>query len=200
LADPRPNFPGEPDTPPPAAVLLDAKTLTVTGPDGTWTLKRTTPQATAAPKPGADLTTERLAERWELAAPVTDRVDPDRLRNVLAAVPELWVEGFVNDADPAKTGLDKPERKLHAEFYDRAAVTLLVGNVSRVSEKKPPAPPPASPFAPPPPPPPVVREEFRYAKLPDNPQVFEVKADRLGELFVAPTALRDAKLFRFRPA
>jgi hypothetical protein len=200
IADARPSFPGDPDTPPPPVALLDAKGVHAAGPDGTWTLKRTAPPGAEPQKPLADLTAERLAARWELAEPVADRVDPERLKNVLAAVPELWVEGFVNNADPAKTGLDKPERTVLVEFDDRAPVKLLIGQVSRVVEKAAPPPPPANPFSPPPPPPPATREEYRYAKLPDNPQVFEVRSDKLGDLFVAPNSLRDAKLFRFRPA
>ena len=63
-------------------------------------------------------------------------------------------------------------------------------------ERKPPAPPQTNPFQPPPPPPPAVREEYRYAKLPDNPQVFEVRGDKFGDLFVPAATLRDAKLFQ----
>jgi Domain of unknown function (DUF4340) len=199
IADARPSFPGDPEMPSPPVALLDAKSITVTGPDGTWVATRTAPPPSATTKPAADLSVERLAARWELTQPVTDRVDPDRLKGLLAAVPELWVEKFVADADPAKTGLDKPERTVQVEFDNRGPMRLLIGQVSRVVEKRSPPPPPASPFAPPPPPPPPGREEFRYAKLPDNPQVFEVKTDKFADLFVAPANLRDAKLMRFRP-
>ena len=201
IDSPRPSFPGEAEQSTPIALLLDAQQITLTGPDGTWTLRRTGPRLQSG-RAGAtvDTSLEKLAGRWGITAPVGDRVDPDKLKTVLAAVPELWVERFVDDPGVAKTGLDKPERTVNVEFDDRPAVKLLIGNVSRVEERKTAPPPPPNPFTPPPPAPPPVREEFRYAKLPDNPQVFEVKTDKFPELFVAATALRDPKLFRFKPA
>src|SRR5207248_2397797 len=101
---------------------------------------------------------------------------------------------------PAKTGLDKPERSVAVDFDNRPAVKLLIGAVSRVEERKATPPAPPNPFTPPPPAPPAVREEFRYAKLPDNPQVFEVKTEKFPDLFFAAVTLRDPKLFRFKPA
>jgi hypothetical protein len=195
---------GEAEAPPPPVTLIDAKEIDVTGPDGKLTLKRQAePQPANAGKTTgtpASTTTADLARRWELDAPVKDRVDPEKLKTLLTAVPDVWVEQFVSETDPAKTGLDKPERQLKVAFPDRDPLTLLIGKVSRVSERKLPAPPPANPFSPPPPPPPAVREEFRYAKLPDNPQVFEVKADKFADLFVKVADLRDPRLARFRPA
>ena len=102
--EPRPTFPGDPEPPPqPAVALVDAKRVTVTGPAGSWALQRR-PGAGAARKGGTELTAERLAADWDLAEPVVDRVDPDKLRTVLAAVPEVWVEDVVtgrNVADEA---------------------------------------------------------------------------------------------------
>src|SRR5262249_39020692 len=122
-----------------------------------------------------------------------------RLRPLVAAVPELWVEQFVTETDPAKTGLDKPERKLTVTPPGGKPVTLEIGKVSRVEMRKDAAPPPPpSPVAPPPPPPKVTREEYRYARLADNPQVFEVKADKLNDLFITPDSARDANLVRFK--
>ncbi|HTK76898.1 MAG TPA: DUF4340 domain-containing protein [Gemmataceae bacterium] len=211
MADARPSFPGDNEPPPPVVNLLDARKVTLTGPDGTVTLtradRRDKPGGSPAPSRPIDTTPERVATHWMLTAPVADRIDPERLKNLLAAVPELWVEQFVSSPEPfatspdaAKTGLDKPERAVAVEFDDRPPVTVQIGKVSRVVERKPPAPPQTNPFQPPPPPPPAVREEYRYAKLPDNPQVFEVRADKFGDLFVPVATLRDAKLFRFRPA
>jgi hypothetical protein len=204
MSDARPSFPGDNDPPPPVVNLLDAKKVTLTGPDGTVTLtrsdRRDKPGGSPAPTRPIEITPERVATRWSLAAPVSDRVDPERLKNLLAAVPELWVEQFVTSPDAAKTGLDKPERTVAVEFDDRPPVTLQIGQVSRVVERKSPPPSQANPFQPPPPPPPAVREEYRYAKLPDNPQVFEVRGDKFGDLFMPVATLRDAKLFRFRPA
>jgi hypothetical protein len=201
VGDPRPNFPGEPDVPQPAVALIDARQIQVTGPDGTWALQRKKSAETspAARKPGAEVTAERLAEDWELTQPVVDRIDPDKLKAALTAVPELWVENFVAVPNLAEAGLDKPERTLKVET-DKRTVDLLLGKVSREVERKAPPPPP-NPFgAPPPPPPAPVKETYRYAKLAGNPQVFEVKADKLGGLFAAPAAMRDPRLVRFRPA
>jgi hypothetical protein len=43
-------------------------------------------------------------------------------------------------------------------------------------------------------------EEFLYAKLKDNPQIFEIKADKLKDIFVAVDALRDPQLAHFNTA
>ncbi|MDY3563698.1 DUF4340 domain-containing protein [Gemmata sp. JC673] len=72
--------------------------------DGRFALKRTgpTPPPAAATK-GAEpvVQPDRLADAWELSAPVRERAEPARLQQVLAAVPELWVEDFVPTAQGA---------------------------------------------------------------------------------------------------
>jgi hypothetical protein len=197
VGDPKPAFPGEPETPQPTVSLLDARRIAVTGPDGAWVLRRR-PAVGPPRKPGAEVTPDRLADDWELAEPAPDGVDPEKLRGALAAVPELWVEGFLTVPNLADAGLDKPERTVKVET-DKRTIDLLIGKVSREVEKKAPPPPPPQ-FGAPPPPPPAIKEVFRFAKLDGNPQVFEVKADKLGDLFVAPAAIRDPRLTRFRSA
>jgi hypothetical protein len=194
----RPSFGGDSELPAPAAGLLNVSELIVTSPDGSWTLrhlpveeKRTSPTGPITVAP------EKLAAEWELIAPVNDHVDPDKLKGVLAAVPDLWVEAFVNESDPAKTGLDQPERTISTKAPDRE-LKVLIGKVSRVKEIKPPPPPPPNPLQPPPPPQPPIREEYRYAKLPNHPQVFELRTDKFPELFVKPADLRDPRVARFR--
>lgn len=190
---------GDGDLAPAAVALLEATQLSAASPDGSWTLKRTSPlDAKSRGSAPLAVTVDQLAGMWELTAPVTDHVDPDKLRGVLAAVPELWVEAFLPDADPQVTGLDAPERTIAVTMPEQS-LKVLIGKVSRIKEIKPPAPPaPANPFSPPPPPPQPLREEYRYAKLPNNPQLFEVRGDRLGELFVKPAELRDARLARYK--
>jgi hypothetical protein len=64
----------------------------------TYALRRTGPTpAPAAAEKGADpsVSPDRLADAWAVVAPVRDRPDPAKLRQLLAAVPELWVEDFV---------------------------------------------------------------------------------------------------------
>lgn len=177
--------------------------------DGGFVLKRVakTPEPKADPeKPFADATlpAAKLATAWELAEvegakkgfqPLRDRVDPARLRAVLTGIPDVWAVSFVTDKSPAETGLDRPEKSLTVTAADGSAVTLRIGNVSRTVTKTEPQ-PPAQPFAPPPPPR-VTTEEYRYAKLDNNPLVFEVRADKLADLFPKPEELRDAQLARF---
>ncbi len=189
---------GEGELAPSAVALLDAAEVSVTGPDGAWAMKRMTAMEPKTKSSAPVLTTvEKLASAWEVTTPVMDRPDPDKLRGVLAAVPELWVEAFLNEADVTKTGLDTPERTVSVKFGDHE-LKVLIGKVSRVKETKVPAPPPANPFSPPPPPPPPVREEYRYARLPNNAQVFELRTDKFADLFIKPADLRDAKLARFK--
>ena len=92
LADARPNFPGDPTPPPPPAALVDARSVSVTGPDGAWRSSGHAARPPSRRNRRTELTAERLAARWELTEPVADRVDPEKLKGVLAAVPELWVE------------------------------------------------------------------------------------------------------------
>lgn len=198
--DARPSF--EADAPLTPTALVDASAIKVASPAGTVAYKRVVGRdALEAKKPGGiELSADALARRWELTEPFVDRVDPEKLKGLLAAVPDLWAEAFVAAPDPAKTGLDKPERTLTVEFDDRPAVTLQIGNVSREVRRKGAEPPPPNPFGQPPPPPQETVETYRYAKVPDNPQVFEVRADKLDAVFVAPAAARDAKPYRFRAA
>src|SRR5207244_3288312 len=35
-------------------------------------------------------------KEWELSRPVRDHVDPDRLKTILEAVPDVWAERFVD--------------------------------------------------------------------------------------------------------
>src|SRR5207253_8081943 len=76
------------------------------------------------------------------------------------------------------------------------ALTLLIGKQSQVKKRK--VLRPAPPGMPMPPQEETVSDEYRYAKLQDNDQIFEIKADKLKDLFVTAAALRDARLARFR--
>ncbi len=148
-----------------------------------------------------------LARAWVLDAEVTgpdgkgkvkvhDRPDPAKLRAILTAVPDLWVESFVPGGSSASTGLDRPELTVTVNRTDGRPMTLLIGAVSRtVTRTEPPPPPPA--FGAPPPPPKTTTEEYRYARLKDNDLVFEVRTDKLGDLFADPQELRDPDLARF---
>ena len=135
-----------------------------------------------------------------------DYLDPAAGDTLLNNIPEIWAERFYfgDAATPAKTGLDKPERVLTVTDPAGKAIKLLVGKKSRerafkrlVQTQPPPGLPPGMQL---PPREEVVKEEFLFAQLADNPQVFEVKADKVNQVFVSRAKLRDAKLARFKVA
>ena len=111
----RTRFGGD-DTGSPVPVLTgDVTELTVSGPAGAYTLKRT--RDNPAPRRDADrpaaskaIFANELAESWKLAAPANDRIDPAKLRAILTTVPDLWVDGFI----PADPLADKPESEAYA--------------------------------------------------------------------------------------
>lgn len=153
----------------------------------------------AAKGKDAGFTLTKAGKDWELTEPTRDRPDPEKLQSVLTAVPDIWAEHFVREPkkDLAEYGLDKPERTLTVKRPDGSTVTLLIGKESpRKSERK--VSRPAPPGFPMPAIADVVQEKYRYAKLQGNDQVFEIKDEKLKDVFVAPDALRDARLARFR--
>jgi hypothetical protein len=96
-----PMLPGRPPQPPQEqekpVELFDARALTVQGPDGSYTLKRT--GARSPRKPDTTLTLEQLADEWELDASGIDRVDDKKLESILTSVPNIWAEKFVPKTD-----------------------------------------------------------------------------------------------------
>ena len=138
---------------------------------------------------------------WQLREPVKDRVDPDKLNMVLGAVPDVWAESFVAKpkADLAEYGLKDPKESIRVVRPSGDAVTLQIGKQSHVKVRKVMRPAPNMGGPPMPPQEEMVHDEYRYAKLAGNDQVFEILADRLKELFVPGPSLRDAKLARFKP-
>ena len=58
-------------------------------------------RSTPPDKPAAEavVVATRLADAWEIVEPVHDRADPVKLRGVLAAIPDLWVEQFLVNPD-----------------------------------------------------------------------------------------------------
>ncbi len=213
-----PLNPGGGVTPGRTAVLGDAYTsVTYEKPeDGqrvTFARVRPTPEARRDPdRPSAEpaLSLDRFAEAWqlELAGPVDagkpttlrEPADPAKLKAVLAATADLWVEGFLPAAKAtlALTGLDKPERKVTVRRADGKTLTLLVGKVTRTTTKLEDAPRPQPGM--PPAPPKATTEEYRAAKLAENELVFEVRSDALEANFQKPDGYRDARPVRFDAA
>ncbi len=89
-----------------------------------------------------------------------------------------------------RAGLEKPERILRVTQAG-GTIALQIGTIS--SSRARPTPPPR-PGMPPEPP---TFDEYRYAKLENNDQIFEVKADKLKDLFVLVAGLREIRLARF---
>jgi hypothetical protein len=149
-----------------------------------------------------DFTLSHGKDAWELRQPVRDRPDPDKLKAILTAIPDLWNEGFKDSQDKSLDafGLDKPEQTLKVTRTNGETLVLLVGKTSRTDVRKvqKPGMPDGSPF-PPKPRTEIVHVEHRYAKLQNNNRIFEIKADRLKDLNVATDVLRDAQLARFKP-
>lgn len=214
-------------------LLGDAVTqIAVEGPNGKYVLRRTA----ASPQPQPPLGKERgeavvlahrLADAWEIVEPVRDRADPAKLKNILAAIPDLWVEQFLLNPDPVaalasvipagvgetplsgfaragvgaallvgsteegpfleRAGLKSGSSRITLTLRDGTARTLVLGKTTKVNTRTEAPPPPPFPMAPPQPPK-LIEEKFYYAKLSDNPLVFEVKGEKLG-----PDVLLDAK-------
>ncbi len=99
-----------------------------------------------------------------------------------------------------RSGLLDPERTIAVKYDNGDTLTLEIGGVSSRKVKMVPAPPP--PGMPPGMPQqmrPVV-QEYRYARLQDNDQIFQIQADKLKDVFVALDALRDPRVARFNAA
>jgi hypothetical protein len=164
---------------------------------------------------------------WELQEPVRDRLEARSRDALLEAVPDIWAEHFVNQdvgavaalaagaetnpwtaaaaaywATPqgllAKSGLHEPERVLTVTRADGERVALLIGRPSGSHARKvlrsmpagPPGFPPREVEQ-------TVFDEYRYAKLEGNDQIFEIKADKLKDVFVALDSLREPKVAPF---
>src|SRR5262249_13553327 len=96
-------------------------------------------------------------------------------------------------------GLDRPERTITLTRQDGKEVTVLIGAVSRSTTKTEAPSPPMFPGAPPSPPR-ITTEEYRFARLKDNDLAFELRTDKLNDLFADPQELRDPSLGRFDTA
>ena len=210
-------------------LLQDAVTeIRVDGPQGSYVLQRTAPSPKPEPPAGkpaseAAVVAGRLADVWQIVEPVRDRADPVKLKNVLAAIPDLWVEQFLVNPDPLavlgaalpagvgqtplsavarvatgaalvgtaaeegpfldRAGLKAAASKITLTLKDGSTRTLLVGKTSKVNTRTEAAPPPPVPGAPPQPPK-IIEEKYYYAKLADNPLVFEIKGDKIGDVLL----------------
>ncbi|HZZ78164.1 MAG TPA: DUF4340 domain-containing protein [Gemmataceae bacterium] len=137
-------------------------------------------------------------ETWESAG-ANDRLDPDRLESLLRAFPDVWAEKFVDKKDKSLEdfGLKAPAYSMFVSKAGGAKLKLLVGKVSESKTTVKPAPSPPQ-FGMPPRPPETITEEYRFAKLDGNDQIFEIKADKLKDIAIPLDELRDPRLARFK--
>jgi len=197
-------------------ILGDAVSeISIQGPQGKYVLKRIA--ATPKPKPPIDkpagdavVLANHVAEAWRITEPVQDRADPAKLKAILATIPDLWVEQFVFDKDTVGAfssviggvvesifqpdgpfleiaGLKTPANRITITLANGTTRTLLLGQTTRMNVRTEPAPPPPFPMAPPQPPK-IIEEKYYFAKLADNPLIFEVKGDKLAEVFLEAKA------------
>jgi hypothetical protein len=172
---------------------------------GQVTVETPTEKFTLA-KDGQDWTMKNVQRKkdktWEPVC-AKDRVDPDKLKAFLAGFSDLWAEKFVDKKgrDLDEFGLRTPEYALAVSRPNGPTVTLLIGKVSDRKSKMVMKTPPPNPFGQPTPKmPSEVTEEYRYAKLPGNEQIFEIKAEKLRDIAPEAEALRDPQLAHFKPA
>ena len=189
------------------------ESIKVDGPNGSYTLRREGPSPKPMPfsdKPGADLgiVAARYADAWRLVEPLPDRVDPSKLKAILAVIPDLWVEQFVSPSSllepiratlppkfdekdlPKQIGLGDDAMRLTLTMTNKTSRTIRFGKVLRNKTSTVPAPPPPFPGAPPSPPK-IVDEKYYVAQIEGSPFYFEVKGDKLGDIFLTTSDSAD---------
>ncbi len=147
-------------------------------------------------------TLARADGKWQLAKPVVDRLDPDKVDTLLTAFPDIWAEKFYDqgDKDLSHFGLGDSAKQISVTQTDGKKISLMVGDVSRMETKKEPipSPPPRFPGAPQPPPQfKDVEIPYYYARLKDNDQIFDVRGKILEKILVKSAELRDPQVARF---
>lgn len=145
------------------------------------------------PKVGEDAakyTLMRTQDDWQLSQPLKDNITRQKKRDLLESISKLYVSRFVKKP-PTETGLDKPERTVVLE-HEQGTTELLIGKVAEVRTRQELRPGPMGRMMPTP-----VREEFYYAKLNGNDQIFTIASDQFSDIFVTAKSLRDPKLASF---
>jgi hypothetical protein len=145
-----------------------------------------------------NFTLAKVGDDWQLQDPVKDVPDPDKLKAILTAVPDIWAVKFYenSDKDLANYGLKEPEQTIQITKTNGEKMTLLIGKQSRVERRT--ILKPSPPFGPPQPPKPeTIEDKYRFAKLKDNDQIFDFHEDKLKDIFLPLKTLRDARLARF---
>ncbi len=140
---------------------------------------------------------ERFVDNDFAAAAAAPAVSDGVLSGVLSGL--FWAGVNAPNKLPqwllTRAGLDAPERTLSVTRDDGTVVTLLIGKSAGTHPHK--TTRPAPPGVPAPPMEVDEPQEFLYAKLQNNDQVFEIQADKLKDVFVATDTLRDPQLAHF---
>ena len=181
------------------------KSIRVEGPNGGYTLTRTGETPKPLPlgdKPGneAAIVAPRLADVWQITRRSPTGRTRVKLKNVLAAIPDLWVRtvpdlpgharshprvvaGEVHGKGlPKLLGLTEDSKRLTVTMANGSTRQVVFGEATRSKSTSVPAPPPPFPGAPPQPPRTVV-ESYHVARLEGSPFFFEVRGDRFKDLF-----------------
>jgi hypothetical protein len=164
---------------------------------GEFALKRVAPTPAAGTADGKAepvVQPDRLADAWVLDAPVRGPADPEKLRQVLAAVPELWVEEFV-PADP-RAEIEKATQSVTV-VTTAGALTVKFGGVAKTVEREETTSVPNPMGGPPIPNVLKVKTTYRFAQVVGNPQLFTVAEDKLNDLFAKAGDVLDARVARF---
>jgi Domain of unknown function (DUF4340) len=151
--------------------------------------------------PDGTVTVAKDGKTWLVTSPTKDHVDPDKLRGLLVGLTDLFADRFVApDKKVEEMGVTPPEFTVKVTRIGGGDTTLDIGKISESKEHPifKPA-PPANPFGPPPKPNVVmVKEEYRFAKLPENDQLFEIRTDKLKDVTLTLADIRDPRVARFR--
>jgi Domain of unknown function (DUF4340) len=131
-------------------------------------------------------------KNWVHAAS-EDRLDPVKSDALLRGFTDFWAERLVDNKSLEESGLNDPEFIVSVREPNNQPIRLWIGKVSesKTSFETKPGPPGM--------PPKFIKEEYRYAKLEGNNQIFEIKTDKLADVTVALAELRDPTLARFNP-
>ncbi len=113
------------------------------------------------------------------------------LSMTVPSVSQRWLE--------VRSGLDKPERILAVTLPgSKKPITLEIGAISGQTTRTVRRPPPMGPMGIQfPPQDETIAEDLRYARLRGNDQVFEIRTNRLKDIFVPLDTLRDPHIARF---
>lgn len=160
--------------------------FTIAKKDKVWRLQE-------ASKKAAPVAEKKPDQAWQRVCSI-DRIDPARRETLLRGFTDLWAERFVEGKSLQECGLAEPEFVVSVTKPNGARIKLLIGAVSETKSKfemK-----TAMPGMPPQPQ--MIKEEYRFAKLDKNDQLFEIKADKLRDIALDLDDLRDPMLARFK--